>query len=196
MSTAGDRYLALCQRLGVKPKQFGVLAGSAAIAVGFLGLRFLVPLAQAEAAPAAAPAPAAPAAASASAPAPAARASAYPHGLPSIVEMALEDRPLRDPFVPVLAAGQPQGGSLVDRAYAAMGGSGPPRGIKLQATLNGTMSIIDGTTYRVGDSLTDGEGRVFVLRSVAERSIRVADSSAEWTLSMGGPLGGPPGPDG
>lgn len=192
MSSLQKQYAALCGKLGVKPKQFGVLAGSASVAIVILGARTILMPSKASASPAPS-APAAATAAAAPAPAPNNAKSAFAHGLPARLAADLQERPARDPFVAAYGAASAGGeGGLLERAAASVSGtSGPPTGVRLQATLNASMGVINDNTYRVGDSFCDGEGRTFTVSSIGERSIRVAHGATEWTLTMGGPLASP-----
>ncbi len=192
MSSIATTYTALCSTCGVKPKQFGVLAGSAAAAIVILGTKLLVSPASAKAAPAPTPAPAGLAPAAPASPA-ATAAPLFAHGLPALNDELPYVRPARDPFVPRFAASSAQGGSesIIDRSAQLLGGSSAPNGVRLQATLNGSMGIINDNTYRVGDSFVDGEGRSYSVISIAERFAMVSDGAREWRLSLGATGPGP-----
>ncbi len=188
MNAFATRYQSLCRTCGVKPKQFGVLAGSAAAAMMILGTKMMLAPAAARAATAVAPTvPVSAPAAATPAPAP-----SFAYGLPALNDELPFVRPARDPFVPLFAGPPAQGGgnSIIDRSASLLGGSSAPNGVRLQATLNQSMSIINDNTYRVGDSFVDAEGRSFSVTSVAERFAMVSDGTREWRLTLGAPASG------
>lgn len=162
----------VCNRLGVQPKQFAVLAGSGGAASCILAAKwFLVP-----AAAVAAPAVAAPTATLASsAPAP-----KFLNGTPEQLDMTLETHPARDPFW-----SEPAPLSHMARVeFPEPVLQERPNGIKLQATVDQALAVFDGVTVRIGDSVVDKSGRSFRLSAVSERQASLTDGTQLWIVGF------------
>ncbi|MDA0802309.1 MAG: hypothetical protein O2819_00925 [Planctomycetota bacterium] len=171
----------------MQPKQFGVLAGSAGAAALILAVKFVV--GPSEVTAAAASLPSSTASTPAATPASVAPAIKYPNGLPEQIEVALDERPARDPFVALGAPAPSSSDSVVERTAQVFGGSSPPQGVRLQATLNGTRGVFNENIYAIGDSFVDAEGRSYSVSSIGERFAMVSDGHREWRMAMGGPIG-------
>ena len=154
------RWQQLCDRLGVKPKQFGTLIAVATVSVGAVAAKSMLKPAKA-AASVAVVAPA-PAAAPRIVDAPRAR-----------MELTLETRPARDPFRPffMVADAAPAQGSTGGTASNVTGNAPAPSGLLLRAIIAGEYAVIGEETVGVGDELVDGEGRRFTVEEIQERRV-------------------------
>lgn len=132
MSALATKWSELCSRLNVKPRQFGMMLGVTAVALGALGFKMFVHKPRSAAAETKAPTAKAGARGSASSDANAAEAVLPLVELP-VLSVALESRPLRDPFVPFFLFTSPNTGEELDgegtpTAEAAPPTPAPPRG--------------------------------------------------------------------
>jgi len=167
------RWEETCSRLGVKPKQFGILIAVCAVAIGALGAKtFLKPRAAGAAvakAPAAAPAPVA--LPTASATTGAAAAPAAP-GAARTIQLTLETRPARDPFRPFFAVAAPAAAPGPAGAASVGAPTVPaPKGLVLKAIVAGELAVINDETVGVGDEVLDPEGKSFVVEEIQERRV-------------------------
>lgn len=165
------RWEETCSRLGVKPKQFGILVAVCAVAIGALGAKtFLKPRAAGAAvamAPTAAPAPAAPIDPSAGH----AAGTASP-GAARTVQLTLETRPARDPFRPFFAVAAPAGAPGPAGAPVGTAPTAPaPKGLVLKAIVAGELAVINDETVGVGDEVLDPDGNAFVVEEIQERRV-------------------------
>jgi hypothetical protein len=154
------RWQQLCDRLGVKPKQFATLIAVATVSVGAVAAKSM--LKPAKAAASVAVVAAAPAAAPRIVDAPRAR-----------MELMLETRPARDPFRPffMVAEAAPAQGSTGGNASNVNGNAPAPSGLLLRAIIAGEYAVIGEETVGVGDELVDGEGRRFTVEEIQERRV-------------------------
>lgn len=154
------RWQQLCDRLGVKPKQFATLIAIATVSVGAVAAKSMLKPAKA-AASVAVVAPA-PAAAPRIVDAPRAR-----------MELTLETRPARDPFRPffMVADAAPAQGSTGGTASNVNGNAPAPSGLLLRAIIAGEYAVIGEETVGVGDELVDVEGRRFTVEEIQERRV-------------------------
>ena len=154
------RWQQLCDRLGVKPKQFATLIAVATVSVGAVAAKSM--LKPAKAAASVAVVAAAPAAAPRIVDAPRAR-----------MELTLETRPARDPFRPffMVADAAPAQGSTGGTASNVTGNAPAPSGLLLRAIIAGEYAVIGEETVGVGDELVDGEGRRFTVEEIQERRV-------------------------
>lgn len=154
------RWHQLCDRLGVKPKQFATLIAVATVSVGAVAAKSM--LKPAKAAASMAVVAAAPAAAPRIVDAPRAR-----------MELTLETRPARDPFRPffMVAEAAPAPGSTGGAASNVTGNAPAPSGLLLRAIIAGEYAVIGEETVGVGDELVDGEGRRFTVEEIQERRV-------------------------
>lgn len=154
------RWQQLCDRLGVKPKQFATLIAVATVSVGAVAAKSM--LKPAKAAASVAVAAAAPAAAPRIVDAPRAR-----------MELTLETRPARDPFRPffMVAEAASAQGSTGGAASNVTGNAPAPSGLLLRAIIAGEYAVIGEETVGVGDELVDGEGRRFTVEEIQERRV-------------------------
>ena len=154
------RWHQLCDRLGVKPKQFATLIAVATVSVGAVAAKSM--LKPAKAAASVAVVAAAPAAAPRIVDAPRAR-----------MELTLETRPARDPFRPffMVAEAAPAQGSTGGAASNVTGNAPAPSGLLLRAIIAGEYAVIGEETVGVGDELVDGEGRRFTVEEIQERRV-------------------------
>ena len=154
------RWHQLCDRLGVKPKQFATLIAVATVSVGAVAAKSM--LKPAKAAASVAVVAASPAAAPRIADAPRAR-----------IELTLETRPARDPFRPffMVAEAAPAQGSTGGTASNVTGNAPAPSGLLLRAIIAGEYAVIGEETVGVGDELVDGEGRRFTVEEIQERRV-------------------------
>ena len=154
------RWQQLCDRLGVKPKQFATLIAVATVSVGAVAAKSM--LKPAKAAASVAVVAAAPAAAPRIVDAPRAR-----------MELTLETRPARDPFRPffMVAEAAPAQGSTGGSASNVTGNAPAPSGLLLRAIIAGEYAVIGEETVGVGDELVDGEGRRFTVEEIQERRV-------------------------
>ena len=154
------RWQQLCDRLGVKPKQFATLIAVATVSVGAVAAKSM--LKPAKAAASVAVIAAAPAAAPRIVDAPRAR-----------MELTLETRPARDPFRPffMVAEAAPAQGSTGGTASNVAGNAPAPSGLLLRAIIAGEYAVIGEETVGVGDELVDGEGRRFTVEEIQERRV-------------------------
>lgn len=167
-AAASARWKSVCDRLGVKPRQFAVLLTVTVVAVGALAAKTALKPSRAKAAaPAAAQAAAEPTAQ----PGVVAAAGA---GQAKVVELTLEVRPARDPFRPFFLvadestdAGQAPGRPAAASAPSASG----PSGLPLRAIIAGEYAVIGEHTVGIGDEVIDGDGRRFVVEQILERRV-------------------------
>ena len=154
------RWHQLCDRLGVKPKQFATLIAVATVSVGAVAAKSM--LKPAKAAASVAVVAAAPAAAPRIINAPRAR-----------MELTLETRPARDPFRPffMVAEAAPAPGGTGGTAASVTGNAPAPSGLLLRAIIAGEYAVIGEETVGVGDELVDGEGRRFTVEEIQERRV-------------------------
>lgn len=154
------RWQQLCDRLGVKPRQFATLIAVATVSVGAVAAKSM--LKPAKAAASVAVVAAAPAAAPRIVDAPRAR-----------MELTLETRPARDPFRPffMVAEAAPAQGSTGGAASNVTGNAPAPSGLLLRAIIAGEYAVIGEETVGVGDELVDGEGRRFTVEEIQERRV-------------------------
>ena len=154
------RWQQLCERLGVKPKQFATLIAVATVSVGAVAAKSM--LKPAKAAASVAVVAAAPAAAPRIVDAPRAR-----------MELTLETRPARDPFRPffMVAEAAPAQGGTGGAASNVTGNAPAPSGLLLRAIIAGEYAVIGEETVGVGDELVDGEGRRFTVEEIQERRV-------------------------
>jgi len=154
------RWQQLCDRLGVKPKQFATLIAVATVSVGAMATKAVFK--PSKAAASVAVVAAAPAAAPRIVDAPRAR-----------IELTLETRPARDPFRPffMVAEAAPAQGSTGGAASNVTGNAAAPSGLLLRAIIAGEYAVIGEETVGVGDELVDGEGRRFTVEEIQERRV-------------------------
>ena len=155
------RWHQLCDRLGVKPKQFATLIAVATVSVGAMATKAVFK--PSKAAASVAVVAAAPAAAPRIVEAPRAR-----------IELTLETRPARDPFRPffmVAEAAPAQGSTGGSTAPNVAGNAAAPSGLLLRAIIAGEYAVIGEETVGVGDELVDGEGRRFTVEEIQERRV-------------------------
>jgi hypothetical protein len=154
------RWPHLCDRLGVKPKQFATLIAVATVSVGAMATKAVFK--PSKAAASVAVVAAAPAAAPRIVDAPRAR-----------IELTLETRPARDPFRPffMVAEAAPAQGSTGGAASNVTGNAAAPSGLLLRAIIAGEYAVIGEETVGVGDELVDGEGRRFTVEEIQERRV-------------------------
>ena len=156
------RWHQLCDRLGVKPKQFATLIAVATVSVGAMATKAVFKPSKAAASVAvvaAEPATAAPRIVDA----PRAR-----------IELTLETRPARDPFRPffmVAEAAPAQGSTGGSTAQNVTGNAAAPSGLLLRAIIAGEYAVIGEETVGVGDELVDGDGRRFTVEEIQERRV-------------------------
>jgi hypothetical protein len=155
------RWHQLCDRLGVKPKQFATLIAVATVSVGAMATKAVFKPSKAAASVAvveAEPATAAPRIVDA----PRAR-----------IELTLETRPARDPFRPffMVAEAAPAQGSNGSTAQNVTGNAAAPSGLLLRAIIAGEYAVIGEETVGVGDELVDGDGRRFTVEEIQERRV-------------------------
>lgn len=151
------RWNELCNRLGVKPKQFGFLIAATALTVAALGAKTVFKPARASAEAAI---PMDPAASINSVPAIAARQR---------VELVLESRPVRDPFRPFFINVNAVPSTAPSAGVAI--GAPAPAGLYLRAIIAGEFAVIGEDTVAVGDEVTDNEGHHFVIEEIQERRV-------------------------
>lgn len=186
-------YAALCERLGVQPKQFTVLLGVAGGAILLLTVKFLLsgpkeaaaadPVSPATAAAPAQPAPADPAAAPSAAPAaPAPAPSAFDdassgaRGANREVAIHLDTAPRRDPFRPFIE--RPKAAAHDPTKAPSEESLKPPdfTQFRLRATMDGAWVIINAQTLRKGDIVgLAPDGTPIKLRDIGHRS-----ATLEW----------------
>lgn len=154
------RWQQLCDRLGVKPKQFATLIAVATVSIGAMATKAVFK--PAKAAASLAVVAAAPVAAPRIVDAPRAR-----------MELTLETRPARDPFRPffMVAEAAPAQGSTGGTASNITGNAPAPSGLLLRAIIAGEYAVIGEETVGVGDELVDGEGRRFTVEEIQERRV-------------------------
>lgn len=186
MDRLASCWIALCARLGVKPRQFAMLCGAMALAVAIVPIKSALKPAPASASPAAA------AAGPATAPASAAASSAPSAARPAISVASIPDEllapapefklahlPLRNPFM-----------SLAPTAPGAAhpGAAMPaPADIRLQATMDDDYAIINGRTLLRGQSMVDSKtGRSWTLVEVASRRVRLSCDGVTYEARIGG----------
>lgn len=219
MSALRERWFALCSKLNVKPKQFGILLLLTLGAVGVLGLKMTVlkpkkASARTVATKAKARAKASPATPGKSAPVedPAVFSTTLV-GLP-VVQVAFESRPTRDPFEPFFVykpdpVAEPEELPLHDGQGVAVhlrpgqgSGSGtsgkaaepeapsPPQGLTLKAIISGRVAVLNTMNVERGDVIQDSTGRYFTVEAIRERSVILNDGTRSW------PVGYAPAPTG
>lgn len=156
------RWNALCNRLGVQPKQFGFLLAATSLTVAALAAKTVFK----------------PAKASASS---SLRAeAAAPTNTPALVaatrqrvELVLESRPQRDPFRPFFISPDAIPGAVPSSAVIA--NSPAPAGLHLRAIIAGEFAVIGEETVAVGDEVTDNDGHRFVVEEIQERRVVLRD---------------------
>lgn len=154
------RWHQLCDRLGVKPKQFATLIAVATVSVGAMATKAVFKPSKAAASVAV--------------------VAEEPVASPRIVdaprariELTLETRPARDPFRPffMVAEAAPAQGSNGSTAQNVSGNAAAPSGLLLRAIIAGEYAVIGEETVGVGDELVDGEGRRFTVEEIQERRV-------------------------
>jgi hypothetical protein len=182
-ASAAARWQSICDRLGVKPRQFAVLLTVTAVAVGALAAKSALKPSRAKAA-----APAAAPARQPSKEAPSAAPAAG--GLARTVELVLEAKPARDPFRPfflVADAAPAQAASAVGRPGAPGPSAAAPAGLPLRAIIAGEYAVIGEHTVGVGDEVVDGDGRRFVVEEILERRVVLREGSRRAELGYAAP---------
>lgn len=191
MSAAAKSWNELCARLGVKPKQFAVLLGATAIAVGALGAKAVINskrTPRARPAAAASTAPQDPQADGVDGPQPGGTWSTGGGPRTAAVQCALQVRPARDPFKPFFLV---QDASSAGPASAAAAGSSasptaaPPAGLSLRAVIAGEYAVVGDDTVGVGGTAVDADGVSWTVEEIHERHVIVSDGARRAQLGYG-----------
>lgn len=161
------RWTAACERLGVQPKQFGVLVGATVLAIGALAARSAL-------APSKRGGPPRTAATAAAEAGSAGAATPTAHVRPATtVRCALQSRPARDPFrtfveLPGAAAGDGPSGMPLAAA---------PAGLALRAVIAGELAVIGDHTLGIGGTVADAQGAEWTVESIGERAVILSDGA-------------------
>jgi hypothetical protein len=191
VSSPASRWNEVCERLGVKPKQFAVLVGATAIAVGALGTKSIInskrtPRARPAAATDAAPQD--PQADGVDGPQPGGTWSTGGGPRTATVRCELQVRPARDPFKPFF---------LVQESASAESGSGAapgspssptaaaPAGLSLRAVIAGEYAVVGEDTVGVGGTAVDADGVSWTVEEIHERHVIVSDGARRAQLGYG-----------
>lgn len=191
MNSTASRWNDLCARLGVKPRQFAVLVGATAIAVGALGAKSVI---NSKRTPRARPAatatavPQDPQAEGVDGPQPGGTWSTG--GGPRVPTMRceLQVRPARDPFKPFFLvqdaapAGSAPGTAPGSKASAT---AAAPAGLSLRAVIAGEYAVIGEDTVGVGGSTVDADGVSWSVEEIHERHVIVSDGARRAQLGYG-----------
>lgn len=191
MSSPASRWNEVCERLGVKPKQFAVLVGATAIAVGALGTKSIINskrTPRARPAAAASTAPQDPQADGVDGPQPGGTWSTGGGPRTATVRCELQVRPARDPFKPFF---------LVQESASAESGSGAapgspssptaaaPAGLSLRAVIAGEYAVVGEDTVGVGGTAVDADGVSWTVEEIHERHVIVSDGARRAQLGYG-----------
>lgn len=188
-ASASARWKSMCDRLGVKPRQFAVLVTVTVVAIGALAAKTALKPSRAKAA--------APVAAQPAVETPAQPGAAQPAGAgpAKVVELTLEVRPARDPFRPffLVADAAPEAAQAPGRqASSAAPSASAPAGLPLRAIIAGEYAVIGEHTVGIGDEVIDGDGRRFVVEQILERRVVLREGArrAELGYSVAKPAAG------
>ena len=155
-------WSACCERLGVQPRQFAVLVGTAMLAIGALVARPAFQSVKRSATQDATPAVAE------EVPAPAA------HARPAaVLRCTLEERPARDPFRTFV---QPTG-IVAGDAGPGMPLAAAPAGLVLRAVIAGELAAIGEHTVGIGGAVADAQGSEWTVVSIGERAVILSDGA-------------------
>jgi hypothetical protein len=191
VSSPASRWNEVCERLGVKPKQFAVLVGATAIAVGALGTKSIINskrTPRARPAAAASTAPQDPQADGVDGPQPGGTWSTGGGPRTATVRCELQVRPARDPFKPFF---------LVQESASAESGSGAapgspssptaaaPAGLSLRAVIAGEYAVVGEDTVGVGGTAVDADGVSWTVEEIHERHVIVSDGARRAQLGYG-----------
>ncbi len=191
MSGLASRWNDLCARLGVKPRQFAVLLGATAIAVGALGAKSFVNsrrTPRARPAAAAVAAPQGPQADGVDGPQPGGTWSTGGGPRTATMRCELQVRPARDPFKPFFLvqdaapAGSAPGGASGPQLTAT---AAAPAGLSLRAVIAGEYAVIGEDTVGVGGSTVDADGVSWSVEEIHERHVIVSDGARRAQLGYG-----------
>lgn len=161
------RWNDLCNRLGVKPRQFAMLLSVTVMAAASLGVKAVFTPAKANAA-----------INTAGLVTEVGTATDTTHAANNLprqrVEINLEERPNRDPFRPFF---------LIVDALPAVGAAtsstvnlvAPPSGLLLKAIIAGELAVIGEETVGIGDEIIDSTGRHFIVEGIQERRVVLSE---------------------
>jgi hypothetical protein len=176
MSAAARSWNELCARLGVKPKQFAVLLGATAIAVGALGAKAVINskrTPRARPAAAVSTAPQDPQADGVDGSQPGGTWSTGGGPRTAAVQCALQEASSAGP-ASAAAAGS-----------SASPTAAPPAGLSLRAVIAGEYAVVGEDTVGVGGTAVDADGVSWTVEEIHERHVIVSDGARRAQLGYG-----------
>jgi len=177
MNAAQQQWNLLSERLGVKPKQFGLLLGVLAVAVVALGLKYAPrgsqTIPQASVANLSTDIAENQSQASNSRATTVAYSSADSEPASRVIEMSFDNNPARNPFKAVSAPEVEATKVAYTPVVAPTKTPGLLPGIILKAVIRGELAVFGDQTVRVGDAIALPDGTFASVRAIADRSVTV-----------------------
>ena len=177
MNAAQQQWNLLSERLGVKPKQFGLLLGVLAVAVVALGLKYAPrgsqTIPQASVANLSTDIAENQSQASNSRATTVAYSSADSEPASRVIEMSFDNNPARNPFRAVSAPEVEPTKVAYAPVVAPTKTPGLLPGMILKAVIRGELAVFGDQTVRVGDAIALPDGTFASVRAFADRSVTV-----------------------
>jgi hypothetical protein len=177
MNAAQQQWNLLSERLGVKPKQFGLLLGVLAVAVVALGLKYAPrgsqTIPQASVANLSTDIAENQSQASNSRATTVAYSSADSEPASRVIEMSFDNNPARNPFRAVSAPEVEPTKVAYAPVVAPTKTPGLLPGMILKAVIRGELAVFGDQTVRVGDAIALPDGTFASVRAIADRSVTV-----------------------
>lgn len=177
MNAAQQQWNLLSERLGVKPKQFGLLLGVLAVAVVALGLKYAPrgsqTIPQASVANLSTDIAENQSQASNSRATTVAYSSADSEPASRVIEMSFDNNPARNPFRAVSAPEVEPTKMAYAPVVAPTKTPGLLPGMILKAVIRGELAVFGDQTVRVGDAIALPDGTFASVRAIADRSVTV-----------------------
>ena len=177
MNAAQQQWNLLSERLGVKPKQFGLLLGVLAVAVVALGLKYAPrgsqTIPQVATATSSTSIPTNQSQAIDSRATTVAYSGADSEPALRVIEMSFDNNPARNPFKAVSAPEVEATKVAYTPVVAPTKMPGLLPGIVLKAVIRGELAVFGDQTVRVGDAIALPDGTFASVRAIADRSVTV-----------------------
>ncbi len=177
MNAAQQQWNLLSERLGVKPKQFGLLLGVLAVAVVALGLKYAPrgsqTIPQASVANLSTDIAENQSQASNSRATTVAYSGADSEPASRVIEMSFDNNPARNPFRAVSAPEVEPTKVAYAPVVAPTKTPGLLPGMILKAVIRGELAVFGDQTVRVGDAIALPDGTFASVRAIADRSVTV-----------------------
>ena len=177
MNAAQQQWNLLSERLGVKPKQFGLLLGVLAVAVVVLGLKYAPrgsqTIPQVATATSSTSIPTNQSQAIDSRATTVAYSGADSEPASRVIEMSFDNNPARNPFKAVSAPEVEATKVAYTPVVAPTKTPGLLPGMILKAVIRGELAVFGDQTVRVGDAIALPDGTFASVRAIADRSVTV-----------------------